>query len=100
MGSNPADDDGLLRVIKIHSMTSFKGEVKLVVPCCKILWHVKDPYSMKEILSGQISGHFSPVSPALLLSVSAVTVIELWWVNHERFDSDGKAQQISNDHSV
>jgi hypothetical protein len=27
-GSNPAEDDGYLMVIKICSMTSFKGEVK------------------------------------------------------------------------
>jgi hypothetical protein len=28
MGSNPAEDDGFLRVIKIYSITSFGGEVK------------------------------------------------------------------------
>jgi hypothetical protein len=32
-GSNPAEDDGFLRVIKIRSMTSFGGEVKPSVPC-------------------------------------------------------------------
>jgi hypothetical protein len=42
-GSNPAEDDGILRVIKICTMTSFVGEVKLAVPY-KILWHVKDPF--------------------------------------------------------
>jgi hypothetical protein len=31
-GSNPAEDDGLLRVIKIHSTTSFGGEAKPSVP--------------------------------------------------------------------
>jgi hypothetical protein len=40
-GSNKAEDDGLLRVIKIRSTTSFGGEVKPSVPCrrftaCKI----------------------------------------------------------------
>jgi hypothetical protein len=39
-GSNLAEDDGFLRVIKIRSTTSFGGEVKSSVPCrftaCKI----------------------------------------------------------------
>jgi hypothetical protein len=42
-GSNPAEDDGFLRVIKVCSMTSFGGEVKPLVPCFD-LWHVKEPY--------------------------------------------------------
>jgi hypothetical protein len=32
-GSNPAEDDGFLRVIKIRSATSFGGEIKPSVPC-------------------------------------------------------------------
>jgi hypothetical protein len=36
-GSNLAEDDGFLRVIKIHSTTSFGGEVKLSVPCCRFM---------------------------------------------------------------
>jgi hypothetical protein len=32
-GSNPAEDDGFLRVIKIRSTTSFGGEVKPSAPC-------------------------------------------------------------------
>jgi hypothetical protein len=32
-GSNPAEDDGFLRVIKIRNTTSFGGEVKSSVPC-------------------------------------------------------------------
>jgi hypothetical protein len=32
MGSNPAKEDGFLRVIKIRSTTSFGGEVKPSVP--------------------------------------------------------------------
>jgi hypothetical protein len=35
--------NGFLRAIKIHSTTSFGWEVKVEVPCHKILWHVKDP---------------------------------------------------------
>jgi hypothetical protein len=42
-GSNLAEDDGFLTGIKIHSMTSFTGEVKLSAKCHEILWHVKDP---------------------------------------------------------
>jgi hypothetical protein len=36
-GSNLAEDDGFLRVIKIHSTTSFGGEVKLSVPCRRFM---------------------------------------------------------------
>jgi hypothetical protein len=32
-GSNPAEDDGVLRVIKIRNTISFGGELKLSVPC-------------------------------------------------------------------
>jgi hypothetical protein len=41
MGSNPAEDNGFLRGIKIHSMTSMGGETNLIAPCQKTLWHVK-----------------------------------------------------------
>jgi hypothetical protein len=70
-GSDPAEDDGILTAIKIHSTTSFGGELKPSVPCRKNLRHVKDSYSMKEILVGKINGHFRHVFPALLLGVSA-----------------------------
>jgi hypothetical protein len=35
-----------LREIKIRSMPSFGGEVKLSDPCRKILWHVKEPFKV------------------------------------------------------
>jgi hypothetical protein len=41
-GSNSTKDDGFSMAIKIHSMTSIRGQEKLVVPH-KILQHVKDP---------------------------------------------------------
>jgi hypothetical protein len=46
VGSNLAKDDGFLRAIKILIMTSFEGEVKLSVPCRKIIRHVKEPYKV------------------------------------------------------
>jgi hypothetical protein len=44
-GSNPVEDNGFLRVIKIStgSMTSFRGEVRPMAPYYKILWHIKEP---------------------------------------------------------
>jgi hypothetical protein len=48
MGSVPAENDGFLRVINIHSMPSFRREVKPSIPCHKILQHVKKPTSMKD----------------------------------------------------
>jgi hypothetical protein len=38
MSSNSAEIDEFLRAIKIRSLTSFGGEVKPLVPCCKIPW--------------------------------------------------------------
>jgi hypothetical protein len=46
-GSNPAEDDGFLRVIKIRSTTSFGGEEKSSVPC-RNLRHVKEPYEHEK----------------------------------------------------
>jgi hypothetical protein len=43
-GSNPADDYGFLRVIKIRNTTYFEGEVKPSAPCLEFLRHVKYPY--------------------------------------------------------
>jgi hypothetical protein len=42
-GLNPAEDDGILRVIKIGNTTSFREETEQSVPCRKILRHVKEP---------------------------------------------------------
>jgi hypothetical protein len=36
-GSNLADGDGFLRAIEFHCMPSFRGEVKPLAPCHKIL---------------------------------------------------------------
>jgi hypothetical protein len=52
-------DEGFSRPIKIRSMISFGGEVKPPAPCHKVLWHVKNSYSVTEILVGKINRHFS-----------------------------------------
>jgi hypothetical protein len=41
-GSNPTEDDELLRAIKTGSTSSFGGEVKPSVQCRTYLRHVKD----------------------------------------------------------
>jgi hypothetical protein len=43
MGSNPAENGGFSRAIKICGMTSFGRKVKLQASSCTILQHVKDP---------------------------------------------------------
>jgi hypothetical protein len=48
VGSNPAKEDGFLRVIKICSTTSFGGEEKPSMPCHKILQHVEEPYKYER----------------------------------------------------
>jgi hypothetical protein len=42
----PGRGDGFLTAIKILSMPSFGGEVKLSAPCCKILRHVKNDFEV------------------------------------------------------
>jgi hypothetical protein len=63
-GCNTAESNGLLRVIKIHSMTSFGRGVKLSAPRDKILRHVKDPLRYDRDTDRQNSVIIShPVSP-------------------------------------
>jgi hypothetical protein len=49
--SNPAEDDGFLRAIKISSISSFGGEVKLFAPFRMILRHVKELYEYERDIS-------------------------------------------------
>jgi hypothetical protein len=58
-GSNPAENDKFLRATKVRSTTSFGVNVKPAAPCRKILWNVKDPYCMEDILVDNIRGYFS-----------------------------------------
>jgi hypothetical protein len=55
--------DGFLSAIKISSTPSFGWEVKLEVPCCKILRHVKD--LLKSHRDG-VNSHFLNPSSYLL----------------------------------
>jgi hypothetical protein len=76
------ENDGFLRKIKMRSMTFF-GEVKPAVACRKILLYIKDPYSIKEILVGNIHGHF-PQRSLLCYWVSLlVTDRKPQWLNQE-----------------
>jgi hypothetical protein len=59
-------------------MPSFGGELKLAVLCHKILLHVKDPCSMKDIFVGKIHGHFLPSFPCFATRCLLVTARELW----------------------
>jgi hypothetical protein len=81
--SNPPQDDGFLRAINILSTTSFGEEVKLAIPCRTILWHVKNPCSVKETLVGKIHCHFSPSFSSFATICLLVTARKLWWVNGE-----------------
>jgi hypothetical protein len=68
-GFKPGRGQWILKAIKIRGMTLFGGELKLVVPCY-ILQHVKDAYTVKEILVGKFKDISCQKSPALLLGVS------------------------------
>jgi hypothetical protein len=47
VSSDSVEGDEFLRAIKFHSTPSFEGEVKMLAPCCKILWHVKDTFEVR-----------------------------------------------------
>jgi hypothetical protein len=68
--SNLAKDDGFLWVIKVCSTTSFREEVKPLVPCHKILCHIKDPCGMRY-LQEKFTVISRQVFPAFLPGVSA-----------------------------
>jgi hypothetical protein len=52
---------GFLTAIKIRNTTSFGGEEKPLVPCLKMLRHVKYPYSKKRDASRQNPQQCSPI---------------------------------------
>jgi hypothetical protein len=54
VGSNPAENDGFLRAIEIHSATFF-GEEEDALRFCSVL---KNPRSMKRDTYRQNYGHF------------------------------------------
>jgi hypothetical protein len=57
----PGQWQWILMAITIHSTPSFRGEVKLLVPCHKILGHIKEPYKYeKRYFVGKIHSNFSP----------------------------------------
>jgi hypothetical protein len=69
-GFRPCWRQWIFSDVKIRSTTSFRGEVKLSVPCHKILWHIRDPYSMKRDTCRLKSRTFlAKFLPALVLGV-------------------------------
>jgi hypothetical protein len=79
MGSNPANDDGFLQAIKIHSMTSFCWKVRPSAPCQKILQHLKEPCGVgKQYFVSKIMVIFSPCFPCF-------TIRCLCWLLSEGF---------------
>jgi hypothetical protein len=46
VGSNPAEGDAYLWVIKIHGMPSFREEARPSAPYHKVLEHVKKPFKV------------------------------------------------------
>jgi hypothetical protein len=76
--SNLVESNGFLMVIKIHSMTSFGGQVKLSTPCCESLWRIlKNPAEYERDASlAKFTAISCQVSPNLVLGVFAATRAE------------------------
>jgi hypothetical protein len=81
-GSNPADDDGFLRALRIRSTTFFERNESRPSHVVRYYGMLQDPYDMNEILVAKIHGYLLPGFSAFLLGVF-VTARELWWVNQE-----------------
>jgi hypothetical protein len=61
----PGLEDGFLRMLNVHSMTSFRGEAKLLAPCYKFLWHIKNPLRYVRDINRQNVGAISHCFSAL-----------------------------------
>jgi hypothetical protein len=80
-GTNPAESNGFLRAIKIHTMTSFEGEVKPSASC-KILRDVDECYRYERDTCRQKSVAIChQVTPRFTASYNQSR--ELWWMNLE-----------------
>jgi hypothetical protein len=89
-GFIPTEDNGLSRVIKISSTNSFAGGVKPEVPCRKILRHVLDLRSMKEILR-KTKFIISFASSSCIVTrwlLVGLRESSLWWTNQEFSSAD------------
>jgi hypothetical protein len=77
--SNPPEDNGFLGVIKIHSMTSFGGEVNRQSHVVRFYSLLKNPTSVKQILCRQSSMAISCQVLLLLYNISVLVIArELW----------------------
>jgi hypothetical protein len=73
-GSNLAEDDGFLRAIRMHSMTSFRGEVKPWPRVARSYGMLKNPVKYERyILLAKFTTISCQVYPDLLRGVSAGT---------------------------
>jgi hypothetical protein len=82
-GSNPTDDRGFLRAIKIPTATSFGGEVKSWSHVVKFYGMLKICTVLKRYFVGKIQGHFSPNLSCFTIRSLLVTARKLWWMNQE-----------------
>jgi hypothetical protein len=83
-GSNPAQNDGFLRVVKIRSMTSFGREVKPAALRRKILRHVKDPSEHdRDISPIKLTDISRQLSSCFVTRCLLIFSRELWWMNQE-----------------
>jgi hypothetical protein len=75
--------------MKIHSKSSFRGEVKPEAPCHKILKHVKKSAARTKILCKvKFITPFAPSSCLLQDDSAGKIARELQWANQEFFSVD------------
>jgi hypothetical protein len=95
-GSNPTEDDGFLRAIKIRSTTSFE-EVKPSVPCM-VLRYVKEPYIYERyILRRQNSADISSPCFSFFATICLLVIAkELYWTSQEGLEIRWGAKYITH----
>jgi hypothetical protein len=89
-GSDPAQNDGILRAIKIHSKLSFGGEVKPSAPVRKIYGTLKNPveYKINTYKQNSRTTLLAKFLSASRLGVSAATRAENLVDEEKDYNSD------------
>jgi hypothetical protein len=93
VGSNPAENDGFLMAIKLHSTTSFGGESKAVGPMSFYGTLKNLAEYNKKYLVGKNSWTFLASFLLLRYYMSLLTTARaLWWMIRNDCKTDGNAQ--------
>jgi len=81
--SNPAENDGFIRVIKVRSATSFAGEVKPVSDVVDFYGRIKIPTVSKRYLQAKFTDISRQVSSCFAARCLLLTAREVRLANYD-----------------